>query len=138
MLKEDVKRAAKHVQMDEKGFIQKYCDETTAFNTKVWKPKIIRKKSDMPYGPCIFLKKEKCIINEAKPLHCRLTNCKDEDLHWYFVVNYLVNPNDPQSIRDYAVFIKSGGKVIPGAGLKDLVPQPKKLKAMMEYLELED
>ena len=47
--------------------------------------------------------------------------CKDygEELMTWFTVNYVVDANDAESVRQYAQFIKSGGKMIPGAELEN-------------------
>ena len=100
------------------------------------RPKLLRKDS-RPYGRCIFYDDQQgCTIHEVKPLECKTSiNCKDygEDLSVWFKINYIVDPCDPESIRQYAQYIKSGGKIIPGAELENLVPDKEKLRKVLSY-----
>ena len=99
-----------------KGFLE----EAELFNKKILHPKLIREKGKI-YGRCIFYDGNKgCTIHEVKPLECKTSiQCKDygEELSVWFMVNHVVDVNDAESIRQYAQYIKSGGKVIPGAEL---------------------
>ena len=49
------------------------------------------------------------------------------------MVNHVDDSNDAESIRQYSQYIKSGGKVIPGAELGNLVPDKEKLKKILAY-----
>ena len=49
------------------------------------------------------------------------------------MVNHIIDANDAESVRQYAQYIKSGGKVIPGAELENLVPDKNKLKKILSY-----
>jgi Fe-S-cluster containining protein len=98
--------------------------------------KVTSIKKGRPYGKCIFLKnKNNCTIHEVKPLHCRIGNCSEygEDLTVWFALNFCVNPADPESIRQWALYLESGGKNIPGGELKELVKDPKILKKILDY-----
>lgn len=131
----EIPKIAKHLGIKEEDFISKYCDEVLMFNNKVYKFKL-RKEKGKPYGKCIlYSKKEGCKIHDIKPLHCRIGNCKEhgEELTAWFIVNYLVNPTDPESLRQFNIYIKTGGKTIPGGKLTDLVKDKKKLKKILDY-----
>jgi len=52
------------------------------------------------------------------------------------MLNYLVNKNDPESIRQYAAYLKSGGKTIPGGKLEELIPDKEKLKKILNFEQL--
>jgi len=90
-----------------------------------------------PYGKCIFFDKEVgCRIHEVKPLECKVSmGCKDygEQLSLWFMLNHFVNKDDAESIRQFATYLKSGGKTLPQAELKDLVPDKVKLKKILSY-----
>jgi Fe-S-cluster containining protein len=104
------------------------------FNKNVLKPKSLENQGK-PYGPCVFLDPEQgCKIHRVKPLHCRLYTCKPYgfDLTQWFYLNYLVDPSDPASVREYAEFLKFN-EPIPGGSLEELVPDKEKLAKMLSY-----
>ena len=114
-------------------------EEVELFHTKKFRPKLLR-KDGKPYGKCIFFDAEKkCTVHEAKPLQCKIAmGCKDygEDLQVWFMLNHFVNETDPESVREYAQYVKSGGKVIPGGKLEELVPDKEKLDEILKYKRL--
>ena len=78
--------------------------------------------------------KNGCTIQEVKPLHCRVMNCKDgEEMSVWFDLNFFVNPTDPESIRQWALYLASGGKNIPGGELREIVPDATKLRKILRY-----
>ena len=130
------KKLASFLKISEKELKEKFLEETERFNTKLLKPKLVRKDKEA-YGQCIFYDNERgCTVHDAKPLECKTSmGCRDygEELSIWFMVNHAVNPNDPESIRQYAQYIKSGGKIISGASLQELVPDKNKLKRILNY-----
>jgi len=107
------------------------------FNTEIHKAKTI--KDDKPYGHCTFFdKNEGCTIHKVKPLHCRVGNgCNEhgEKLAIWFALNYLVKKEDPQSIREWAIYLKTN-PTIPGGSLADLVPDKERLGKMLDHTHL--
>ncbi len=133
LAEDDLQKIAKHLKISEQELKEKYLQEKVMFNTVALKPKTL--ETGKPFGPCIFLDSQKgCKIHEVKPLQCRLSTCKDygSDLMHWFYLNYLVNPNDPNSVREYAGFIKFNDP-IPGGKLEELVPDKQKLSKIMQY-----
>lgn len=132
----DAKRIAAFLSISEEELKKGFLEEVELFNKKLLRPKLIR-ESSKPYGRCIFYDDEKgCTVHEVKPLECKTSvNCKDygEDLSVWFMVNHVVDTEDPESIRQYAHYIKSGGKLIPGASLQELVPDKEKLRKILNY-----
>ena len=49
------------------------------------------------------------------------------------MLNHFVNKDDAESIRQYASYLKSGGKTLEGAELKELVPNKEKLRKILEF-----
>ena len=89
----------------------------------------------MPYGECVFHdKKQGCTIHEVKPLHCKVGSCNDhgEAIHLWFTINYFVNKNDPESVRQWATYLKTH-PTIPGGELEDLVPDKEMLSKILSY-----
>ena len=131
----DLKNIASFLKISEEEAKEKYFEETELFSQKKLKPKLLR--NGKPYGKCIFFdEKNGCTVHEVKPLQCKIAmGCKSygEDLMSWFTVNFVVNKDDPESIRQYAQFIKNGGKVIEGAELEDLVPDKEKLRRILSY-----
>jgi len=133
LAKGDLPKIAKHLRMKEDKLKEKYLDEKKLFNTTALKPKSL--KGGKQYGPCIFLHDTKgCMIHEVKPLQCKLYSCKDYgfDLTQWFYLNHLVNADDPQSVREYAEFLKFNTP-IPGGNLEELVPDKQRLAKILDY-----
>ncbi len=134
----DIKRIAKHMKISEKKLTDKYLQPISKFDTPTHKPKTLKhkEKEHLPFGKCIFLGKNNlCKIHEAKPLQCELGICNEHgsDIDVWFNLNHLVDPKNPESIRQWNVYLKSGGKNIPGGELNDLIPDEKRLKKILEY-----
>lgn len=132
----DAKNIAAFLGISEEELKKGFLEGVEQFNTKMLKPRLL-KEENKPYGQCTFYDEQKgCTIHEVKPLQCKTSiNCKDygEDLSVWFMVNHMVNPADPESIRQFAQYIKSGGKLISGASLQELVPEKEKLKKILNY-----
>ena len=79
-----------------------------------------------------------CKIHKVKPLQCRIGNCGEhgEELSIWFMLNYLVNTKDPESIRQYNIYLQSGGKTIPGGNLEELIPDKEELKKILNFEQL--
>ena len=136
LIEDDSKNIAKFLGISEEDLKKGFLEEIELFNKKLQRPKLIREKGK-PYGRCVFYDDKKgCTIHEVKPLECKTSiSCKDygEELSVWFMVNQVIEPEHPESIRQFAQYIESGGKVIPGASLQELVPNKEKLKKMLNY-----
>ncbi len=136
LIGDDKKNIARFLGITEKELQEKYLEEKELFNTKLLRPK--SKTSNKPYGECVFLKDKKCNIQKVKPLQCRVGNCNEygERLSKWFMLNYSVNKDDPESIRQYAAYLSSGGKTIKGGKLEEMVPDKEKLKEILNFEQL--
>ena len=134
-VEEEITKLAEHMKISEEVLKKEFLEEVERFNTKKHRPKVLRENKQ--YGKCIFFDKELgCKIHEVKPLECKIAmGCKEhgEQLTLWFMLNHFVNQNDAQSIRDYATYLKSGGKTLEGAQLQDLVPDKDKLKKILSF-----
>ena len=132
----DSKNISGFLKISEEQLKKDFLEEKELFNKKILKPKLIKAKGKV-HGRCVFYDDNKgCTIHEVKPLECKTSiQCKDygQDLSIWFMVNHIVDSNDPESIRQYSQYIKSGGKVIPGAELENLVPDKEKLNKILSY-----
>lgn len=135
-----IQKVAELLKMDLKELKGKYLTEDIMLNKKMWRPKRKREKARMPFGECIFFDsvKEKCKIHQVKPLQCKIAmGCKDygEELMQWFSVNYVLDLNDEDSIREYNIMVNSiidnGGKIIKGGSLKELIKDKKKLNKIL-------
>jgi len=112
--------------------IKKYLDERWIFNRKVYKSK---KPKDKPFGPCVFLDDKECTIHDAKPLNCLLgSGCHEhgQELSIWFMLNYVIDPSDPQAIREWNEYLKIA-PTIPGGKLDELVKSKKLLDKILDY-----
>ena len=136
LAKDDAKKIAEFLQISEEELKKGFLEEVEQFNTKMLRPNLL-KENNKTFGQCVFYDEQKgCTIHEVKPLQCKTSiNCKDygEDLSVWFMVNHIVNPDDAESVRQFAQYIKSGGKLIPGASLQELVPDKEKLRKILNY-----
>ena len=132
----DSKRISKFLNISEYQLKKDFLEEKELLNKKVLRPKLIREKNKI-HGRCFFYDDKKgCTIHEVKPLECRTSiQCRDygEELSIWFMVNHILDANDPESVRQYAQYIKTGGKIIPGAELENLVPDKDKLRKILSY-----
>ncbi|MFA6888023.1 MAG: YkgJ family cysteine cluster protein [Candidatus Woesearchaeota archaeon] len=134
---DDITRIADYLHMPRDEFVKEYLEEHERFHTKCWKLKQI--KADKPYGQCILLKEHGCSVHEAKPTYCRLLSTASkhgEQLAVWFALNNFVNPHDPESIRQWAVYLKTH-PTIPGGNLQDLIPDKEKLRRILSYEHLQ-
>ncbi len=131
---EDVERVSKKVGLKKEVFKEDFLTETEIFNTRVYKAK--GKDPDKHYGPCIFFDDgEGCTIHEFKPLHCSISKgCggHGEYISEWFTLNYLVKPHDPESVRQWAQYLKTS-ETIPGGRLNELVPDKDRLRKILSY-----
>jgi len=131
---EDKNIISKHLKLSAEQFEKTYLEPITLFNKKMHRFKLKRKDS-MPYGRCVFLdEKNGCKINDVKALHCRIGNCSEygEQLSNWFYLNHVLDVNDPQAVREWAIYLKTH-QAIPGGMLEQLVPDKKRLKNILEY-----
>ena len=133
---ESLKPTAQFLGISEEELKAKYLEEVEMFHTKRFRPKTQAK----PFGQCIFFDKIKgCTIHPVKPLECKIASgCKahGEEAQIWFRLNYFVNPDDPQSIREYANVLKCNPKTIKGGSLKELVPDNTRRSNILSYKEL--
>ncbi|MBN2421953.1 YkgJ family cysteine cluster protein [Candidatus Woesearchaeota archaeon] len=132
VLDEETDRIAEFLKLDKDSLKEKYLEETYLFNKKAYKTQII--SNDLPYGKCIFLNEKDCLLQEVKPLHCKIGICSEhgnDTLEWYFL-NYFVDPDDPESIRQWALRLEHKD-TIPGGSLKELIPDKERLKKILSY-----
>ena len=136
LVDDDAKNIAGFLGISEEKLRKEFLEEVELYNKKILRPKLIRDRNT-PYGRCSFYDDKKgCTVHPVKPLECKTAiGCKDygEDLSVWFMVNYIVDPRDPESIRQFAQYIKSGGKIIQGAELKDFIPDRDRLKKILSY-----
>ena len=133
---DDAKNIAKFLGISEEELKKGFLEEVELFNKKLLRPKLIR-ENNKPHGRCVFYDDEVgCTVHEVKPLECKTSiNCKPygEELSVWFMANFVVDANDPESIRQFSQYIKSGGKLIQGASLQELVHDKEKLKKILNY-----
>ncbi len=132
---EDIDRISKKLGIKKEKLKQDFLVELEIFNSNVHKAKL-KNKDEKPFGPCIFFdEQDGCTIHEIKPLHCSLSKgCGSygEYISEWFTLNYLVKPHDPESIRQWAQYLKTC-ETIPGGQLHELVPDKDKLSKILNY-----
>jgi Fe-S-cluster containining protein len=133
LVENDKKNIADFLNLSIKELENNYLEKKLLLNKTVYRPKLI-KKNKMPYGQCIFFKNQRCSIHSVKPLECKIAMpCikEGEKLTLWFMLNYILDVNDNEAIRQYSVYLKSGGKTLPDAKLNKLIKDKKKLKMIL-------
>jgi len=134
MADDDSEKMAKFLGITEEELKNKFLEEGEKFNTKRMRPKLI-KKEGKPYGECVFFNdKQGCTIQPVKPIHCKVGGCNEhgEAIHLWFTLNYFVNKTDPESIRQWATYLKNHPTIV-GGQLEELVPDKKRLDKILGY-----
>ena len=134
LAKGDKEKIASFLKIDVKELEKKYLEKLRLLNKDMFRPKLER-KNGMPFGKCNFFKDNKCSIHSVKPLECKIAmGCREygEELTQWFMLNHILDINNKESIREYASYLKSGGKTLSGGELKELIPDKKKLKKMLK------
>lgn len=134
LVKGDEVKLAQFLGMTVEQLKRSHLEEVEVFNTRMLRPKIIRKGK--PYGRCTFFDEDKgCGVHPAKPLQCRTAmGCRDygEQLNIWFTLNFIVDPDDPESVRQWATHLKMH-PTINGGELKDLVKDDERLRKILSY-----
>ncbi|MFH2021588.1 MAG: YkgJ family cysteine cluster protein [archaeon] len=135
----DLKKLSDNLGLTEKETKEKYLEEITRFGTTLLKPKVMRK--DLPYGKCIFFEEDKgCKVHDAKPTECRIAmGCKDygEEIITWFHLNYYLDTSKPESVRQYKLYVESGGKVLDGGELHSIATT-EQLEKIERYVDIEE
>ncbi len=141
VITEDIKRISDSLKLTEEEFKKQHLQETKLFGNNIYKIKTIN-KDNKQYGRCSFFDEENgCKIHEVKPLHCRIAYCNEngEALHQWFMLNYIVDKNNPDSIREWDYYVKTtDADVIAGGKPEDIVPDKEELKKMLSYVPQQD
>lgn len=127
----DIKPIAKFLKINQDELKETFLTQSELFNTRIFKT-----KTEGLSSPCIFFSKsEGCTINPVKPLFCKVANCfaNSQDLIAWFYLNYLVNPKDPESIRQYKIYLESDGHTILGGNLEEIIPDKERLRKILSF-----
>jgi Fe-S-cluster containining protein len=127
-------KLAQFMGITEETLKKEHLEEVEMFNKKMWRPRLMRKGK--PYGQCVFYKKKRCSIHDVKPLQCQISmGCKDygDQLHSWFMLNHVLNRHDPEAMRQYESYIASGGTVIPGGSMREMIPNKTMREKIRNY-----
>ena len=135
LFEEDVTRIADYMKIPRDDFIKEFLEEHERFHTKCWKLKQIR-EDGKPFGRCVLLDEDnKCSVHEAKPRYCKLLSTASkhgQQLAVWFALNHFVNPHDPESVRQWAAYLRTH-PTIPGGQLHELIPEEQRLRRILSY-----
>ena len=132
LVNDDLRNISLFLGISEKEVKEKYLEGVEKFNTRLFRPKIVR--DGKPYGVCIFFDEKGCKIHSVKPTECKVGNCgeRGEELSKWFMLNNFVNAHDPESIRQYAIYLKTH-EALPGGELRELVPDEGRLRKILDF-----
>ncbi|PIN76644.1 hypothetical protein COV22_00095 [Candidatus Woesearchaeota archaeon CG10_big_fil_rev_8_21_14_0_10_47_5] len=138
LIDDGLPRIAAFLRLTEEELKSRYLEEIEKFNTTLFRPRLIRNregKHELPYGRCIFWsEKGGCTIHPVKPLQCRIVNCSihGHDILKWFDLRFFVNPQDPESIRQYAVYLEFNDP-LPGGRIEELIKDRERLERILSY-----
>ena len=136
-LEDDIERISKFMGVPIEEFKARFLEEKEIYNKRVWKAKL--KRQGKPFGPCLFLNDDnKCDIHEVKPKHCKVASgCGEygQQLNLWFMLNYVLEPSDPEAIRQWATYLRTH-PTIPGGELHELIPDKDELGKILSYERL--
>ncbi|MFH1591359.1 MAG: hypothetical protein ABIC95_05535 [archaeon] len=136
LVDDDLENLAAFLGISVECCIDTHLDRVEQFNKEFFRPKLACVKGK-PYGRCTFFESAKgCTVHKAKPLQCKVSsgcNPSGAAISSWFVVNKLLDTDDPEAVRQYASFLDGGGTLIEGGRLQDLVPDKKRLAAIRSY-----
>ena len=73
LVNDDLRNISLFLGISEKEVKEKYLEGVEKFNTRLFRPKIVR--DGKPYGVCIFFDEKGCKIHSVKPTECKVGNC---------------------------------------------------------------
>jgi len=125
-LDEQLPEVAEYLGIEVEKLKEDYLEEAERFNKKRYRP-----KSD---NGCIFLNEDGCSIHKVKPFECRISSCSDKSqaVSIWFALNYFVDEDDAESIRQYAIYLKTQ-PTIPGGRIEEIVKDKEKLRKYLSY-----
>jgi Fe-S-cluster containining protein len=131
---------ATHLDVSKEQLENNLLEKHDVYNKKMHRPKVVKQKGKehLPYGSCIFLDKDQeghvCKLDENKPLHCKLStgNKLGHKLHIWYLLKYVIDPKDPESLRQWSIYLKSH-PTIPGGELHELEPNSDILRKILSY-----
>ena len=144
MTDQDLKSMAEFLRISEEELKAKHLEEVEKCNTTRLRPKLERKTKEgqeLPFGQCTFFTEDgKCKVHVAKPLECKIsTGCAShgqQASHW-FMLNYFVDENDPESLRQWSQALKNtDNQTIAGGTMEELVPDKEQRERIMNYTHL--
>jgi len=131
---DDFAKLAKHLGVTEAKLKMNWLESVRLYNKTMWRPKLLR-ESGKPYGRCVFFDDhENCTIHAIKPLHCKVSTCGTygEQLSQWFMLNHVIDANDPVAVREWAQTLKHH-PTIPGGELHEIITDEDKLKKVLGY-----
>jgi Fe-S-cluster containining protein len=131
LAEDDLEKIAAFLSVTPEEVKERYMSEVERFGKKLLRPRTIKK--DKPFGECIFLKETICSIHDVKPLMCRIGSCIKEGpiLMEWFLLNYVIDAYDQNSIRAWAARLKSH-PTIKGGTVNELIPEEDIRKKLLE------
>ena len=146
VLNEEIKEIADFLGISEEELVNKYLEETERFGRKVHRIKQEKKKIntsegkvELPHGKCAFYDERfGCLLGDKRPLFCKLSNHPlfSKSLIEWFDLNFIVDPQDPQSLREWMTYLKfHNNDVIPGGELESLAPK-EKINSILKFEHL--
>lgn len=137
ILEHELEDIAKHLNIEKDQLQNNLLEKSYVYNKILHKPRLQR-KGNLPYGRCVFLEEKngehQCRLKDKKPLHCRISTAESHGhkLHLWYLLNHVVDANDPEALRQWALYLKTH-PTIPGGQLDELEPDAEKLKKILNY-----
>ncbi len=135
VLDEEIKDIAHFLGITEEELKREYLEKTERFGKEMFRVKQDKKKIfsdegkiELPNGKCVFYDERfGCLLGDKRPLFCKLPNhpLLSKDLIEWFDINFVIDPDDPKTLKEWEGYVKMKSDVIPGGELESIIPKER-------------
>ncbi len=135
VLDKEIKEIADFLGITEEELKKEYLEKTERFGREIFRVKQNKKilsteegEIELPHGKCVFYDERfGCLLSDKRPLFCKLPNhpMLSKDLIEWFDINFIIDPNDPKTLREWEQYARMKDDVIPGGEIESLVSKER-------------
>ena len=133
VLDEEIKDIANFLGITEEELKREYLEKAERFGREIFRVKQEKKKLsteegeiELPHGKCVFYDERfGCLLGDKRPLFCKLPNhpLLSKDIIEWFDINFIIDPDDPKTLREWEQYVKMKEDVIPGGEIENIIPK---------------
>ena len=139
LIKGDLEAIADYLKKDLKTLKEEKFTEAMVFGTPLLRPKTLTEDDGKPFGKCVFLKDNNCMIHPVKPYMCKVGTCSKSGasvMEWFYL-HYAVQPYNNKSLSEWNARLESH-PTIQGGAAEDLVPDKQVREKLLSMNDCEE